>query len=716
MLAITGQPSSFLPPPELTQRRSPLDALWRRRTLFLTTVAAFTVLVAVVVLLLPKSYTANVRFIAGNGNAPIAGNNQTVLPILNAILDLSSAQSSETYAEMLRETPAVERVIAKEHLDMTPRALLRHVSVKPVTNTSILDVGVSWRDPEGAAQIANSLADAFVDVRRNLISAQADAAIGYISDQLPTAQQRMARSAAMLASYQAHNGIADETQQTQAMLAGLADVDRKLAAAEVDKQQAAAQLAIVQEQLSRMPPTITGGRQVAPNPAISQLNTQLAQVDVQLKTALEQYTPEHPSVRALQTQDAQLRRQIASLPATIVASDSTVTNPVLQSLIQTAATLKAQIASATSQIATLSGQRESAQPAVRALPKRTAELLSLKRQAKQDEDVYNSLAQKLGEARIARTTSLSDVSVISRASSRDVRVAPVVLVDIAVGFLIAIFVGFGAVFAAERLDGSIKTEADVARALALPVLSSVPRLPPDGMKRPQWLEAATVDAFLQLVTSLRYASSERLVTIAFTSPDARDGKSLVALNTAIALAELSPRVLLVDADLRLPSLHQKLGIRATPGLSDVLVGTVSFEQGIHATEHPGLDVIVAGTGVPNGFALLQSNAFERFVQQAREKYETILIDTPACAAVVDAAVVCARADGTVYVVASRETDSGQAERGLARLRSAGVRNVVGAVLNKAPAERSTIGAYGELADGTRGMPLPPPRSAAGADG
>jgi tyrosine-protein kinase Etk/Wzc len=168
-------------------------------------------------------------------------------------------------------------------------------------------------------------------------------------------------------------------------------------------------------------------------------------------------------------------------------------------------------------------------------------------------------------------------------------------------------------------------------------------------------------------------------------------------------------VLLIDADLRLPSIHTKLGIQRRPGLSDVLVGTASFEEAVHPTSHAGLDVVVAGTAVPNAYALLASQAFARFLDEARSRYETVLIDTPACGSVIDAAIVCAQAEGTVYVVASHQTDLAQAERGLARLRAAGVRNVVGAVLNRATVTRSGIGAYGEVVGGRRSIPLPPAR-------
>jgi capsular exopolysaccharide synthesis family protein len=708
---VPALPPSFPSPLSNADRRSPFAVLLRRRTLFAAVVLGFLALVVAATLLSPRSYTTHVKFIAGGGAAgdsQVAAN-QTILPVLNAILAASSAQSSETYAEMLRQTPAVERVIDAQKLAISPRDLLMHVKVKPVTNTSILDVGVTWQTPVVSAQIANGLADAFVDVRRDLIAQQAQSAITYIGGQLPSAQEKMQRSGAALAEYESKNGIADADTQTQAALTALATLDSKLSSLEVDRRQAAAQLTVVGEQLASTPAVTNGGQQTAPNPVLAQLKGQLAQVDVQLRTALNQYTEQHPTVRALESQETQLKRELAVTPPTIVAQNNTIANPVHQTLTQQAGTLKAQIASDSAQVTALKAERTRQEPIIRGLPLRAATLIQLKRQAKQDEDVFNALQHKYGEARVAQTTTLSDVAVISRATASDAEVHPNLLVNLGAGFLVALFLGIAATFIAERIDGSVKTEEDITERLMLPVLASIPELP--GGSGRNWVRAATVDAFLQLVTALRYASSDRLRSIAFTSADANDGKSLIALDTAIALAELTPRVLLVDADLRLPSLHTKLGTGRDPGLSDVLVGTASFEQAVQSTAHSGLDVITAGTKVPNAYALLQSKAFESFLERARGHYETVILDTPACGAVVDASVVCARVDGTVYVVASHETDLGMAERGLIRLRNAGVRNVVGAVLNKVSPRRSTIGAYGELTDVGRAFPLPPPRAA-----
>lgn len=692
-----------------------LEVLARRRwlclALFVFTLSATITLTAI----LPKTYTTHVKFIAGSGamsSTDATASAQTSLPVLNALLAASAAQSSETYAEMLKETPAVTRVISELNLKVTPDQLLSHVLVKPITNTSILDVAVSWSDPQRSAVIANALAAAFVELRRDLVANQADGAIAELSRQLPATEARMRDSATMLTSFEARTGMADVQTQTQNTLAIANQLDTKLAAVQVDEQQAKASLNVVQAQLAHTPATASGGGSTQPNPVAAQLQTQLAQVDVQLKTALEQYTPEHPAVKALQAQEAQLRGELAKQPQMIVASRATVANPLYQQLMQQASILRSQVASDAAQISVLGKQRQAADPAIRALPAATQRLSDLKRQAKLSEDVYDALRQKLNDATIAKTMALSDVTVTQQASADDYTVTPNMMLNTMVGFLLAIIVGLTGALIVDYFDGSVKKEEDIEERIALPLLGTLPALGSPLRPPALWVKTVMIESLLHLVTSLRYAASGEMRAIAFTSSAQGEGKSTVSLNTAIAYAELQPRVLLVDADLRIPSIHRKLGIENGPGLSDLLVGNATFDDVVTTTKHAGLDVVTSGTSTPNPLRLLQSESFDRFLDIAKERYKVVIVDATASGGVADAAAVCAKADGTVFVLARGETDVRAARRALARLHTAGVKNVLGAVLNKVAPHKSEIGAYGEIAStGGRQFPLPPARSA-----
>lgn len=691
------------------------EILWRRRVLALSLFACTVLAVVVLTVLSPKQYTTHVKFIAGSAGAAPANattSGGTGLPVLNAMLAASQTQSAETYAEMLRETPAAANVVKELQIPMSPGRLLSHVTVKPVTNTAIIDVGVTWSDPRTSAKLANALAGSFVDLRRNLIADQANGAIEELNRQLPDAEKAMRSTAGTLSAYEARTGIADAQLQTVNVLGVANQLDARLAQVQVDQRQAEASLSAIQGQLARTPATVSGGGSVQPNPVAAQLRAQLAQVGVQLRTAREQYTDAHPTVQNLRAQEKQLTDELARQPATVVASTATIANPLYQQLSQQAAQLRAQARGDAAQIATLRGQRTAAERGIRALPQDLQRLADLKRQATLSENVYNALRQKLNEAQIAKTTALSDVAVIQPARADDNSVSPNLILNTLIAIVLGLILGVTGALGIDRLDGTIKDESEVEERLGLPLLGTFPALGSSSRPPAPWVQTVMIESVFHLVTSLRYASSNELRTIAFTSAQQGEGKSMMALNAAIGLAELRTRVLLVDADLRLASLHKKLEMENERGLSDILVGSARIDDVVKPTKHGGLDIITSGTRSPNPLRLLRSEAFAQFLEDAKSRYGVVILDASAAASVTDAAVVCGMCDGSVLVLARGQTDIRLASRVIAKLQTAGVRNVLGAVLNRVEPRRSEIGAYGEVvSDGARVFPLPPARSA-----
>ncbi len=691
-----------------------LETLARRRRLAAGIFAVTLATVGALTAISPKGYTTHVELIAGASGS--AGDSsaaaQTTLPVLNALLAASNMQSSETYVQMLRETPVMMRTISDLHLNLSPQRLLDHVTVKPVTNTSIVDVAVSWRDPQGSARVANGLASSIVAFRRDLVTRQADTTIAELQRQLVPAAADMRRTADDLAQYQSRIGVADAAAQTQNTLAASAALDQKAAQAPIEAQQAAASLKVVEAQLARTPASVSGGGSSQPNPIAAQLRTQLSQVEVQLQTALKQYTEDYPAVKTLRAQKTQLERELAKQPAMIVASESTVANPIAQQLTQAASQLRVQLAAAQSQMDTVRRQRAQFDAQIRRLPAQTQRLADLQRRARMNEFVYDALNRKLSDATIARTTTLSDVAVIQAASASDATVTPSLSLNLVLGAIVGLIIALTGAIVVDFLDNSIKTEHDVEERLSLPLLATLPMLGTAAKPAPPWVQRVMIESVLHLVTSLRYASSTELKTVAFTSAAPGEGKSTVALAAAIAYAAMKPRALIVDADLRCPTLHTKMGLDNERGLSDALVGTASFHEVVRATQHPGLDAVTSGTHTTNPAGLLQSEAFERFLATAREAYAMVIVDATACGPVADATLVCSRVDGSVFVVARDETDIRIALKSMRRLHGSGVRNILGAVLNKIVPSKNELGAYGLLGDdGSRALPLPPARSA-----
>jgi capsular exopolysaccharide synthesis family protein len=695
---------------ELDPRR-----LWkivvRRRKLLFAIWAGFFVAVALFTLVQPRKYTTATKLIAGSaGTATVdnggdAASSGTGLPILNALMAASGQQSPETYAELIQQSPVAAEVIQQLHLNTTVGGLLSHLSVRPVTDTAIISIAVTWGDPETAARIANAFAAVFVDHERQLVAHQADSAIAFLEKELPAAESRMRATQEAMAAYQTRTGIADLPTQTASDLASISMMETKEQQAELDARVAGAQLETVEQQLASTPQTVVGSESVASNPVSGQLASQIATLKVQLAAAKRQYTDDFPQVIQLKSQLAEAERELQSQPAQVNAGTSTIPNPLFQQLSQQAATLQTQIASADEQVNTLKAQRAAAQPRLDRLPVESRRITDLQREEKSAEGVYDALQRKYQDALISRTTALSDVAITQAASPDVYNVAPNIAFNLALGFVVGLALAITAVFGAEFLDDRFRTEDDVRDRLGLPVLATIPLVDSLEWKENAWVKPLAVESFYQLVASLRYSSSNPPRTITFTSADQGDGKSTVAMNTAISMGQMKARVLIIDADLRRPTMHAKFNVSNESGLSDVLVGVTQLEDAIRPTEHSGVFLLSSGRPAPNPVGLLQSDGFDRLIKRARERFDFVVIDGPALRSIVDGVVLGIKAEGTVLVVSSASSE-GRAVRGaIEKLRAVGGINFLGIVLNRTrPDRRETSDYY--LGAG-QSIPLPP---------
>lgn len=672
--------------------------LQRRRTLMAIVFAAVVLSIGVATFLKPKSYTTEVRLIAGNGSTSTASSQEhdQNLPVLNALLNAGGVQSPETYTELLHEYPVAREVVNRLGLKINPSALSSHVTIKPVTGTSIIGVAAKWSDPDTSAKIANTYANVFVDRERNLIAHQADSAIGFLQTQLPLAEQRLRTAQGALADYQTRVGIADLPQQTQAQLAQVAALDAKGSQADLDGRQAQAQLQSVMSQLATVPATVEGSHNTNLNPVASQIDGQISTVRAQLDTARKQYTDEHPTVIALRAQLSSLESEAKKQTATIDAGSTRVPNPVYQSLQNQAATLRSQISSDASQAKTARSQRAAMDPIIRALPERSQRIAALTREAKAAENVYTMLEKKYDDAMLSRTTALSDVTITQSAEPENAAVEPNYFLNMAVAVIAGALLAVGSAFVLEFFDDRFRTEEDVKERLGIPVLASIPALTTmthTGTRTGSWIDALAYESYFELVTALRYSSTEAPRSIAITSPRQGDGKSTIALNVAISMAQLNARVLIIDADLRRPTLHTKLGFANGKGLSDVLVGVCTLDAAVRESGHPGVLTLTSGTRSPNPVALLQGQAFDRLLKTAREQFDFVIIDAPALGPIIDGVILAMKADGAVLVVSATNTDGRAANSALDKLASVSAVNLIGVVLNHTKPEAHEYSEY-----------------------
>jgi polysaccharide biosynthesis transport protein len=342
----------------------------------------------------------------------------------------------------------------------------------------------------------------------------------------------------------------------------------------------------------------------------------------------------------------------------------------------------------------------------------------LKRNADSDTQLYENILQKVKEASLVARIKANNVNVIDRAVPQFLPIKPKIVFNLALGLILGLGLGIGIAFLQAHFDTTLKTVEEVDRFLGLPALAMIPAVEslaelvvdgnhngngnghglmlPDVLdtsqmsrgeapwyridKQVQQKYSPLVEAFRTLGSSMMLEAVGRkkvLRSIVVTSSQAGEGKTTVSVNLAIALAQQGSRVILVDADLRRPSVHRALGFRNVRGLSGYLSGLNDWAPCVLPGLSPGLDTLPAGNSGRNPIALLSSTRMRILISQLLEEYDYLIIDSPALMPnLMDARVLAGLVDGSLMVVRS-----GMAPRDYVIRARKQLKNIVGVVLN-----------------------------------
>ena len=313
------------------------------------------------------------------------------------------------------------------------------------------------------------------------------------------------------------------------------------------------------------------------------------------------------------------------------------------------------------------------------------------------QQIYSSLLSNYESVRLARLQNTPNVVQVEAARPPTDPVRPRPLLNLALGGVVGLLIAGATAFLIEYLDTTLKTPEDVVRVLDLPVIGFVGEIErlasKDGAGAAYVAEkprSPIAEGFRSLRTNLEFAGVDRpLKTILVTSAGPGEGKTTIAVNLAIVIAQGGKHSVLLDADLRRPSVHQVLAVPNRRGLSDIFRDRITIPEAIQAVTQiwkiQHLAVVTSGGLPPNPAELLASARMGQFLAELRDLADVVVIDSPPFM-VTDASVLAARVDGVLLVVEPGRTQAEAAIALLEQLNRAGAR-VVGVVLNRIPQNR-----------------------------
>ena len=523
----------------------------------------------------------------------------------------------------------------------TMQLLKQHMSLSPERNTKLIDITVYSEDKDDAARVANGIAQAYQDYRLDLRNTNTLKGIAVLvaefhaaEDRIQVVQTNVDRLRKELNIVDADpNATAPSPTLTQEQLQHYKDQQIEQ---EKDYMKLKVELTGLQSLQATNPTQL---RDVLPtmisDSALGGLLDSLHKTEQDLAQLKVDYTTNLPTVMREQNLVDKLNTQI----------DDRV-NGIMIGLSTQVASLKASLDTVTATVEdAIKKDREEAE--------RGQPYWELKRKQANMIDFQKVLQAKVTSEEIdLKIPTTSMVTIVDQAQPGKSPVRPKKTLNIILGIVIGLMVGVGLAFFIEYLDTSVKTIDDVERALQSPVLGVIPQNV--GYLIDEGAESQHAEAYRVLRTNLLFSrKDDRLNSIVVVSAGAGEGKSTTVLNLATVFAQAGQRVLLVDSDLRRPTLHKLLKVSNSLGLTNYLLKQNTLEEVIQRTSIPTLDLLASGKLPSSSMNILGSASMKDMVAELKRRYDFVFFDSPPIMGVSDAAILASEIDMVVQVIQYR---------------------------------------------------------------
>lgn len=626
----------------------------------------------------------------------------------------SGADYLETQASIITSYPIFEKVaveLGKIPADLNSTTirtdphniaiimeLKSKVKAEREGNSNLINITAQDHSPQFAQQLASTMARIYTKEHTAEVNKRTFDARRFIEEQLGHVADRLRKAEEGLKEFEETNHAISLDSQTTTMLSRQALNETEILSIEKQKKE-------ISEALTRLnaallsPPSASSSFLFSDAPEVyNTLNSKMVTLLMQRQTLLLNYTTEHPEVQSVDSQLAEILRNLnATLKEQLDAVDKRLTDT---RALET--TIEEQLAE---------------------LPGKGLMLERLKREVQLNENVYSLLENKLQEARIMEASKIEEVIVVKPALEP---MDPINHTSIAVkgvaGLAIGVILGLLAAILCEAMDTSLDSVEQIEKFTKLDVMATIGPLDRnDVMAVAQSLHrdgildknstlriihlpahflprSRVTESYREIMAALRLASLERtLKTIAFTSASSGEGKTTALLNTAIALAQANHRILVIEADMREPRISSWLGIPPTPGLTDIMLGAQDRTNAIRTitdymlgemtveeiTLTPGLDnlfILPCGTRPTNPSEILFSRKFQNLVTNAAKHYDMVLVDLPPILTSADTSIISSHIDGLVLVYKAGITEQHLLRRAIDQLRQSKT-NPLGIVMN-----------------------------------
>ncbi len=695
------------------------------------------------------------------GAIPNVGIAQTRLGntfIMNLIQDLKTWSLANEVAKALPDvvtkTLLPEPTLSDLYKEKFLTSIIRgSILAEPIPNSDVVKIKARANNAKITSIIANTVAE--VLKQRNLEARLSEIhnVRKTIEDQLSYFKQKVEQAEQDLRDYKEKNKVTSLDKESSEILGRVTAAEVEYNRVKTEHNAAKKRWDFIQKKLSQERKELIPSITTTTSPWAQRLKQNLVDLEVQYTTLkVQDYDDNHPQMKKLKSQIEETKKNLREETLKIAQGENTI-DPLsqIQKNLTELASLEVEIHTYKAQEKALLGVLNSYKSSLKSVPEKELELGRLMRDKAVADNIYTMLLQKREEAKITEAEKIGNIRIIDPARIPYRPIRPRKLLNLIIGLIVGCSLGVGLALFLESLDRSIKTIEEVEKYTGLTVIGSIPRIRSnnnlfknEGIKnsRNGKVTASTsrliaglkpkspaAEAFRTLRTNIQFAGLESPVkTILVTSANPGEGKSLVAANLGISIAQMDLKTLLIDADLRRPSLHDLFKKKMQPGLMDILFSTETLTnetnqtpmQANYSSDHSDLEVmsleqqdiintirrnndfetlikqsiqstninnlyfISCGIIPPNPSEILASKTMKALVTMFKNRYDMILLDLPPVIAVTDAAVLASATDGIIFVIKSGRNNQDEILRAKRLLEKVNG-NVLGVVLNNVDA-------------------------------
>ncbi|RCJ37345.1 lipopolysaccharide biosynthesis protein [Nostoc minutum NIES-26] len=664
------------------------------------------VLLSIVAVFKRPSYLAEgkLKFQRTNTTSSLTGVGTEIGKLEPLVQDKSNPLYTE--AEVIHSVPVVNKTLSTLHLKddkgmpLKSKIFLQRLTVEEIKGADVIDISYKDINPETAAKVVNTIMAIYLEHNVSAHRAQAAAARKFLEKQVPNAELVVRRAEAELARFKEKYQVVSLQEEVNEAVGIIAELQKQISAAQYNLANVDAQSQSIRKQLGMNAQQAVIRTSLSQTTGVQDILKEIQQLESQLAARRTVLQDDHPQIIDLQEKLKSLNDLLQQRVAMVAGTTQPQQNQnfqlgaLQQQLSAKLVELESTRLGLASQANTLFRLQTAYKQRLNNLPRLEQYQRQLERKVQAAQSTYSLLLQKLQESEIAENQNLGNASLISPAEVPEEPVTSLKMLYLIAGLLSGV-AALASVYVLEARDKSIKTVDEAKELLDLTLLGIIPvaNKPKKSIRSYEELEldiqniavrdiprSPMSEAYRMLRANLKFMSADKeLKVIVVTSSVPKEGKSTVATNLAVAMAQTERKVLLIDGDLHRPTQHKIWGLTNSQGLSNLIVGQAEIKKAIRNVMD-NLDVLTSGVVPPSPASLLDSKRMAALMETFAANYDFVIVDAPSLNMAADAATLGQMADGVLLVVRPGVVDAVNAAFAKELLEKSG-QNVLGQVVN-----------------------------------